>query len=446
MLLPVVSMGRQMRGKCLSVALSPTTTGITLEEVAANHSKGVAKVVLKKGKTQLFKDGSTMVYSGAVDRIVGRPPPKTGDVVLVADGTLKTIAWGFYNSTSMFCVRLMQLEEEASRDPSSALNVQTLLEARIAAAIHLRNRLGFPSLTTDAYRLVNSEGDRLSGLIVDIFGDVAVIASSAAWVEKYKQDIKDCISRSTNARHLIWRPSVEILKEEGLEEADLDEFSPAVTPEKVKVLENGLSYLISLDGQKTGFYADQRESRQFLSTISAGQNVLDLCCYTGGFALNAARGGALNVTGVDTSLPALELANHNVLLNGLDPERLVFLRQDATKFMKQAISRGDSWDIVILDPPKLAPHRKVLNSASGMYRNLNSLAMQITKKNGLLMTCSCSGAMTQSGMFIRVLQGAASMAGKRITILRQAGAACDHPVDMSYPEGAYLSNILLRVQ
>lgn len=291
-----------------------------------------------------------------------------------------------------------------------------------------------------------SVSNRLSGLIVDIFGDVAVIASSAAWVEKYKQDIKDCISRSTNARHLIWRPSVEILKEEGLEEADLDEFSPAVTPEKVKVLENGLSYLISLDGQKTGFYADQRESRQFLSTISAGQNVLDLCCYTGGFALNAARGGALNVTGVDTSLPALELANHNVLLNGLDPERLVFLRQDATKFMKQAISRGDSWDIVILDPPKLAPHRKVLNSASGMYRNLNSLAMQITKKNGLLMTCSCSGAMTQSGMFIRVLQGAASMAGKRITILRQAGAACDHPVDMSYPEGAYLSNILLRVQ
>nr|POF06688.1 ribosomal rna large subunit methyltransferase i [Quercus suber] len=561
--------------KSLSFSSVP---GTTLQEIASSRPKGVAKVVLKKGKTQLFKDGSPMVYSGAVDRIIGRPPPRTGDIVLVADGTEKPIGWGLYNSVSMFCVRLMQLEEEATRNPPCALNVEKLLEARIDAARELRKSLGLPSANTNAYRLVNSEGDRLSGLIVDVFGDLAVIASSAAWVEKYKQEIEACISRideinhinwrpsveilkeeginlsdlkemrpsacpertkvmengifyaislegqktgfyadqrenrqfistisdgqkvldiccysggfALNAarggavnvtglivdvfgdlaviassaawvekykqeieacisrideiNHINWRPSVEILKEEGINLSDLKEMRPSACPERTKVMENGIFYAISLEGQKTGFYADQRENRQFISTISDGQKVLDICCYSGGFALNAARGGAVNVTGVDTSLPALELAKENIVLNNMDPGRISFLREDAAEFMKGALSKNESWDVIIVDPPKLAPRKKVLQSALGMYRTLNSLAMQLTKKGGLLMTCSCSGAMTQSGMFLPTLQGAASMAGRKITVLRQAGAACDHPVDPSYPEGAYLSNILLR--
>lgn len=424
---------------------SAASTSSALQEFAFPQPKGIAKVVLKKGKAQLFKDGSPMVYSGAVDRIIGRPPPTTGDVVLLADGTEKPIGWGLYNSVSMFCVRLMQLEEETLRDQSCVLNMERLLETRISEAIELRNHLGLPSLHTNAYRLVNSEGDRLSGLIVDIFGDVAVVASSAAWVEKYRPAIEDCISKLDGINHIIWRPSVEILKEEGMDPSNLKE-APAVAPlGTVKVKENGISYAVSLEGQKTGFYADQRENRQFISTICKDQRVLDICCYSGGFALNAAQGGATSVIGIDSSLPAIELAKENVLLNELDPERVSFLRQDATEFMKDATSRNESWDIVILDPPKLAPRKKVLQNASGMYRNLNALAMKLTKRGGLLMTCSCSGAMTQSGMFTRILQGAASMAGRRVTVLRKAGAACDHPIDPSYPEGAYLSNVLLRV-
>ncbi|KAK4439536.1 Ribosomal RNA large subunit methyltransferase I [Sesamum alatum] len=441
--------GRFLMSRTLSFAAAPPTTAATptttLQEIASTHPKGIAKVVLKKGKTQLFRDGSPMVYSGAVDRIIGRPPPVTGDVVLVADGTEKPIGWGLYNSVSMFCVRLMQLDDEAARDPSSALNVDKLLETRINDAVALRQRLRLPSARTNAYRLVNSEGDRLSGLIVDIFGDEAVVASSAAWVEKYKQQIKDCISRINNIKHITWRPSIDILKEEGMDISDSEDVDSSNSPRIAKVVENGVSYLVSLEGQKTGFYADQRENRQYISSISEGQEVLDICCYTGGFALNAVRGGALSVTGVDSSSPALDIAKENIALNNLDSGIISFLRQDATHFMKNAISNGDSWDIVILDPPKLAPRRKVLQSASGMYRNLNSLAMQITRRGGLLMTCSCSGAMTQSGTFLRILQGAASMAGRKITVIRQAGAACDHPIDPSYPEGEYLSNVLLRV-
>ncbi|KAF5477224.1 hypothetical protein F2P56_003888 [Juglans regia] len=420
--------------------------GITIrEEIAYSLPKGIATVVLKKGKAQLFKKGSPMVYSGAVDRILGRPPPRTGDIVLVADGAEKPIGWGLYNSVSMFCVRLMQLEEELTRDPSCDFNMMKLLEARICAARELRESLGLPSANTNAFRLVNSEGDRLSGLIVDVFGDIAVIASSAAWVEKYKQEIEAGISRIDEINHIFWRPSVEILKEEGINLSELKEMHPSACPERTKVMENGIFYAISLDGQKTGFYADQRENRQFISTISGGKKVLDIFCYSGGFALNAARGGAVNVTGVDTSLPALELAKENIVLNDMDPRRITFLREDAMEFMKGALSRNESWDLVIVDPPKLAPRRKVLQSALGMYRTLNSLAMRLTRRGGLLMTCSCSGALTQSGMFLSTLQGAASMAGRKITVLRQAGAACDHPIDPSYPEGAYLSNVFLRV-
>ncbi|XP_048429791.1 ribosomal RNA large subunit methyltransferase I isoform X2 [Pyrus x bretschneideri] len=406
---------------------------------------GLARVVLKKGKTQLFKDGSPMVYSGAVDRIIGRPPPRTGDIVLVADGAEKPIGWGMYNSVSMFSVRLMQLEEEATRDLSCALNMEKLLETRINEAIELRKSLGLPSVTTNAFRLVNSEADRLSGLIVDIFGDVAVVASSAAWVEKYKAEVEACIRRIDEVNYVNWRPSLEVLKEEGLDVSNYKERDPTTCPQRTKVMENGIFYSISLEGQKTGFYADQRENRQFISTISDGQKVLDMFCYSGGFALNAARGGAANVMGVDSSLPAIELAKENVVLNNINPQRITFLKEDASEFMKGALSRNESWDIVILDPPKLAPRKKVLQNASGMYRNLNSLAMQLTKRGGLLMTCSCSGAMTQSGMFLRILQGAASAAGRKITVLRDAGAACDHPIDPSYPEGKYLSNVLLRV-
>ncbi|KAL5176791.1 Ribosomal RNA large subunit methyltransferase I [Glycine soja] len=422
-----------MKSLSLSVCSLPAAASTTtLQQIALHQPKGVAKVVLKKGKTQLFKDGNPMVYSGAVDRIIGRPPPKTGDVVLVADGTEKPIGWGMYNSVSMFCVRLMQLEDEATSDSSCALNMEKLIETRIDAAVEMRRRLGLPSVHTNAYRLINSEGDRLSGLIIDVFGGVAVVASSAAWVEKYKSEIEACIKKINYINHVNWRPSVDILKEDGVNESDLNKMHSSTCPERTK-------------GQKTGFYADQRENRQFISRISDGQKVLDICCYSGGFALNAVRGGALNVTGIDTSPLALELAKENVVLNNIDPGRISFLREDATEFMKGALLRNESWDIVIIDPPKLAPTKKVLHSASGMYRNLNSLAMQLTKRGGLLMTCSCSGAVTQSGIFMRILQGAASMAGRRITVLRQAGAACDHPIDPSYPEGAYLTNILLRV-
>ncbi|CAN6454489.1 unnamed protein product [Victoria cruziana] len=403
---------------CASSSSHITATSASPLHEAAASIPAVPKVVLKKGKAQLFRNGSPMVYSGAVDRIVGRPPPKTGDMVLVTDGSEKPIGWGLYNSVSMFCVRIMQLEDDTRRDPSCMFNMERLLETRLEAAVNLRKCLGLPGDDTNAFRLVNSEGDRLSGLVVDVFNDRAVIASSAAWVEKYRSTIDLLLGKVNMINQTCWRPSIDILKEEGLDlEAKNHDLS--IPDDRIKVKENGIYYTVSLDGQKTGFYADQRESRTLVSKISKDQRVLDLCCYSGGFALSAAFGGAAAVVGIDSSSAAIELAKENILLNSFDPDRISVLKEDAAQFMKKAAAKKESWDLVILDPPKLAPNRKVLQRASG--------------------------AMTQSGTFLQVLQGAASMAGRRITVLRKAGAAVDHPIDPSYPEGSYLTNYLLRV-
>eukprot|EP00249_Psilotum_nudum_P021807 c28259_g1_i2 orf=399-1748(-) len=368
----------------------------------------VPRIVLKRGKVQLFHGGNPMVYSGAVDRIIGRPP-QSGDSVLVTNGALHPIAWGIYNSVSMFCVRIMQMEDEVLRDASCMLNIEKLLESRISAAKNLRMRLGLPADNTDVYRLVNSEGDRLSGLTVDMLGEFAVVASSAAWVESNRSKIESVIERLTDCRQVFWKPSLAMLKEEGLE-VELLQSWQRDSPENsevgsgIKVVENSIYYKVSLDGQKTGFYADQRESRFLLRSLAKDRTVLDLCCYSGGFSLNAVVGGAIQVTGVDSSLPALELANANKQLNSFNTDSINFVKADITEFMKAAIAAGKSWDLIVLDPPKLAPNKKALRRAMGMYHSLNNLAMRLTKPGGLLMTCSCSGAMTQGGFFLRVLQ------------------------------------------
>ncbi|KAE8706771.1 putative cyclin-B3-1-like isoform X2 [Hibiscus syriacus] len=286
--------------------LPPASSFSSLQHIASSQPKDIPKVILKKGKTQLFKDGSPMVYSGAVDRIIGRPPPNTGDIVLVADGTEKPIGWGLYNSVSMFCVRLMQLEEEATRDPSCALDMEKLLETRINAAIELCRGVGLPSTSTNAYRLINSEGDRLSGLIVDVFGDLAVASSSAAWVEKYKSQVEACISSIDEINHIHWRPSVEILKE-GMESADLKELHPSTCPQRTK---DFMLISVKIKCSYQRFHMD-REFLMFAATVVV-------------FALNAAKGGAMSITGVDTSLPALELARENIVLNNWTLERHPF--------------------------------------------------------------------------------------------------------------------------
>ncbi|KAK9830892.1 hypothetical protein WJX81_002094 [Elliptochloris bilobata] len=424
---------------------------------------GTPVAVTKGGKARLFAQGAPLVFNGALDRIVGRPPPRTGDCVVLADGAERVIGWGLYNSVSMYRVRMMQLEEEARRERGLVLDLAALLAARMAAAVALRRALGLPSADTTVYRLINSEGDRLSGLVVDVLGDCVVVASSAAWVELHRP-----------LGRLVWRPSVEMLREEGLEmrkrEPDVEEAAlaaadgpgdaidartadgdameetsstPPAREAPVGVLEAGIHYAVQpTRGQKTGFYADQRPHRAEIRRLAAGARVLDLCCYSGGFALSAAVGGASTVTGVDSSAAALALARANAERNGV-ADRCQFVKADVAEFMRAAAPQA--WDIVVLDPPKLAPSRKALPRASVKYRQLNARALRLVAPGGLLMTCSCSGAVTQAGLLLGFVQEAAAIAGRRVTLLRRGGAAADHPLDPACPEGEYLSNLLFRV-
>jgi 23S rRNA G2069 N7-methylase RlmK/C1962 C5-methylase RlmI len=210
--------------------------------------------------------------------------------------------------------------------------------------------------------------------------------------------------------------------------------------------ENGLEYYISpRKGQKTGFYCDQRENRAFLSSLVKDKNVLDLFCYTGGFSLNAMKGQAQTVVGVDSSQKAINTARANVELNQFDSNKIQFVKEDSEKFMSSANENGLHYDVVILDPPKLAPNTKALPRAVNKYKKLNVAALKLVKPGGLLLSCTCSSAVTMSGDFLKIITASAVEAGRHITVLRQSSTSLDHVTNPNYMETNYLTAILVVV-
>ncbi|KAF5833136.1 S-adenosyl-L-methionine-dependent methyltransferase [Dunaliella salina] len=506
--------GRAGPGKSSLGADQTTQAGPTKKRtgkhIPLSHVLEHPTVVLKEGKARLFQAGSPMVYSGAVDRVVCRPPPVAGDAVVVADFKGQSIGWGVFNPDSMFQCRIMQMQAEVQggspEEQACFLDMPKLIALRMRQAARLRALLGLPGTATNVYRLTNSEGDRLSGVLVDVLGEVAVVQSVAAWAERYKEDVVRAVKEVTGLQHVAWRPQAGILKEEGVQVDDdgvdaasvngsmmsaqpelssssssasssaisasvkdrteshsssssssgssssghsnLDDRSSggAGLPERIIVRENGLQFYASpLGGQKTGFYADQRDNRAFVARLCRGKTVLDLCCYSGGFAIAAAAAGAEKVIGVDTSAPALEMAQQNARLNGLNEERVQFVRADVDTFMREEVASGRTYDVLILDPPKLAPNKKGLPRARSKYLRLNTKAIKLLSPGGLLTTCSCSGAMSQSGEFLPMLAEAAAVAGRATAVLRVAGAAPDHPLHPAYWEGKYLTAASLCV-
>ncbi|WPT16648.1 Ribosomal RNA large subunit methyltransferase I [Picochlorum sp. SENEW3] len=459
--------GRQ-RVQCSATTPSPPSQPCLAETLP--------RVVLKGGKNKLFQgeNRAVIVYTGAIDCVIGRPPPKAGDAVLLCNGDRRVIALGVINPESLYAVRIVEafdrgvLPEYLSIDNIDAEElVQRIIRTRIDHAMMLRQALSLPCRDDDgmgrttAYRLINSEGDYISGLIVDVFDRVAVVSSSAIWIERRKPSIMEHILQSLpHVDRVVWRPSREMLEMEGMTPEELDALceNDSTTEqgndaanvqqqqeEEAIVEEFGAKFHVAPRGQKTGFYVDQRDNRSFISQISKGKDVLDICCYSGGFSIQAARGGAASVTGIDSSQAAIGLAQRNATLNGFN-NTCTFVKNDASKFMNESIDQKKQWDIVILDPPKLAPTRKSLTSARRKYESLNTKAMKLVKPGGLLMTCSCSGAMTQShGQFTKVILSAARRAGVSATILHKRGAGGDHPINPNYPEGEYLSNYLVRI-
>ena len=444
---------------------------------ASNGGNGeLPRILLKRNRqTKSFRDGSQLVFSGSIAKT-----PKTlraGDLVQVEVPSEKdadpksnvpttVVGWGLYNPESLYRVRIIlhSLLHKEKKNVFSALSsefgeegqakiLEQILTMNFERCLHTRRALGLPlDSNTDTFRLVNGEGDSVSGLAVDVVGgDVAVIMSSAAWCEIHKSTILASLQKILPEHELIWKTTPARLKQDGyiLDDGIYDEAIPENIDEPVICLENGIKYQTfpRQKGQKTSVYCDQRNNRLDLAQLCAGKRVLDLCCYHGGFSLNAVNQGAKYAIGVDSSGDAIDTCKGNAELNEFDEETIRFVKSDIADYMRNC---EEKFDVVVLDPPKLAPSLKSLQRASRKYHSLNRDAIKmISDEGGLLMTCTCSAAMTQKEggkFFLETVQQASLSAQREVTLLKVSGAApCHTQSPFSFPAGNYLTAALFMV-
>jgi 23S rRNA (cytosine1962-C5)-methyltransferase len=354
-----------------------------------------------------------------------------GSVVDVVDRDGQWVGRGFYNGHSRIALRILTTDRAEAID-------HAFFARRLERAIALRrNWLGL-DLITDAYRLVHSEGDGLSGLVVDRFGAVIVLEFFAAGMYRFRSVIQELLAASVGAAQFYWFAEEHIQKQEAF-----DCRSPEPPPPGV-IRENGLRFRVAPGSKhKTGFFLDQRDNRKALAAFCTGRRVLDLCCNTGAFAVYAKTlGEAAEVVGVDLDEEALALARQNANLN---QARVRFVQADLFPWLRDVLAHGQRFDVVVLDPAKQTRDREEIGLALKRYLDMNRLAMQAVVPGGVLLTCSCTGLVSESD-FLETLRRAAWQAGRNVQVLRVSGAAPDHPFLLQVPEGRYLKAVYCRVE
>lgn len=360
-----------------------------------------------------------------------------GDEVALVTDRGEFVARGLFNPHSGIRVRLYSWEESVPLD-------EAFWRARLEQAIRLRrDQLGWWGPETGC-RVVFSEADGLSGLIVDRYGDWLLVQCTSLALFQRRDLILKLLGELLTPAGIWLRTEKGIREAEGLEVAD-QLLAGSEPPRPLYIEENGLRFAVDVvEGQKTGFFLDQRLNRRaFLEYVPAGR-LLDVCCFSGGFALQGARASQVTeVVAVDVSAPALELAARNAELNGL-AHRVHFQKGDAFKSLETLRGAGERFETVVLDPPKLARHSAGVDEALRGYHGLNRLAMEVVSLGGLLVTCSCTGHVTRA-MFEQVVADAATSARRHVEILEGRGAAPDHPVSVHCPETAYLKCLICRV-
>ncbi|GAB3918736.1 class I SAM-dependent rRNA methyltransferase [Mucilaginibacter boryungensis] len=391
-------------------------------------------VLLKKGKEKAVLQRHPWVFSGAIEKVKGKP--SNGEVVRLTDAKGVFLAYGFYNDQSRVAVRLLEWDE------SVTIN-KDWFSARVAQAVESRAHL-LAGKNTNTCRLIFSEADYLPGLIVDKYADYLSVQILTSGIEQVMPLIIDELQKLLKPKGIFDKSDTSSRTHEGLGES-FGVLAGNPPPEIVEVKENGIIYGINIaEGQKSGFYCDQRDNRRVLAGYVDGKTVLDCFCYTGGFTLNSLKQGAAAVTSVDSSALAIETFNDNIKLNKLDATKHTAIKSDVNSQLRKFRDEGAKFDVIVLDPPKYAPSRSALDRASRAYKDLNRLAMLLLNKGGLLATYSCSGAMDME-TFKQVLAWAALDAGKQVQFIHQFCQPEDHPVRSSFPEGEYLKGLLCRV-
>jgi len=389
----------------------------------------VQQVFLKKSREAPVVRGHPWIFSGAIAAVEG--DRDTVGVADVYDNQKRWIARGLYNPICQIRVRVLtQKQETIDRD---------FFCRRLAQAFALRQKQ--LSAITNAYRLVNGEGDFLPGLIVDRYADFFVCQFLTAGMEQFKEVIVDCLQEILPATGIFEKSEGKVREEEGLE-ASVGLLAGSAPPELIQIEEHGLKFAVDLRrGQKTGFFLDQRDSRLLLSKLTRDQTVLNCFAYSGAFSVYAFSGLAKEVISLDSSRPALELAERNLALNGFASASGELLKADAFRYLKECSS---GFDIIVLDPPSLAHRRSDVTAATGGYKFLNLHALRLLNPGGLLLTFSCSQHLSLD-LFQKVVFGAAIDARRRVAILQRLGHPLDHPVSLHHREGEYLKGFFLRV-
>jgi len=390
-------------------------------------------IVLKKGKEKAALQKHPWIFSGAIEKVKGKP--ENGEVVRVNAADKSFLAYGYYNDQSRVAVRMLEWNEDQEIDKSW---YQQKLRNAIAMRKNILNK------DTNTCRLVFSEADFLPGLIVDKYADFLSLQILSAGMENIKADLIDILKDELNPTGIFDKSDASARTHENLEAVQGLLWGEA-PPEFIEVKENGIRYHINIaDGQKSGFYCDQRDNRQILSAYVKDKTILDCFCYSGGFTLNSLQQGALHVTSVDSSGLAIETLKHNLELNGFAETKQTSIQSDVNKQLRLFKEEGKKFDIIVLDPPKYAPSRSALDRAARAYKDLNRLGMLLLESGGLLATYSCSGAVDLE-TFKQIIAWAALDAGKEVQIIKQFHQPEDHPVRLSFPEGEYLKGLLLRV-
>ncbi len=394
-------------------------------------TEGLASCILRSGRDRSVRLRHPWIFASAIDEVKGNPAD--GDTVLVRSSTGEPLGTAAYSGISQIRARMWSWDAEENIDEQFLYN-------KISSSIEKRKNF-VVSEAADSYRLVFGESDGIPGLIVDQYKDTIVIQILSVGIEKRKAMICD-ILRSLYPRNRIYeRSDVEVRTLEGLEPRK-GLIQGAALPETNWIREYGINYFLDIEnGQKTGFYLDQRENRLKLGQYCRDKEVLNCFSYTGGFTLNALRSGAKMVTSIDSSQTAIDQMNGNVRKNEFNSDKSTSICGDVFKELRLMRDKAQSFDVIILDPPKFAPTISQAEKAARGYKDINLLAFKLLRPGGVLFTFSCSGGISRD-LFQKIVSGAALDAGSDIQIIDVLSQAADHPVLMSFPESMYLKGLV----
>ena len=419
----------------------------------------MAKVFLKHGREEAPSRGHPWIFSGAIERVEGEVD--AGGLIDLFTHGGEFLGRGYYNPRSQIAVRLLSRQpvaidkaffqeriEGALAIRKPILSSETAAGARATSSGAGATNSGAGA--TNSCRLIHAEGDLLPGLICDRYGDYLVLQLNTAGMERFRDWIISILKTLLSPRMMYDRSDAGARAQEGLpdstgpivEDGSSATGSDGTFPDLIEIRENGIKFLVNVkEGQKTGFYLDQRDNRSLIRGLAQGKRVLNCFSYTGGFSVYASLGGAVGVTSVEASADALELYKENLILNDIPLEGHRLVKADVFQFLRD---EQDDYDLIILDPPAFAKRKGQVKGAIRGYKDINLYAMKRTKKGGLILTCSCSQHI-DAALFQKILSYAAVDARRQLQVLGLWGAPQDHPAALNHPEGAYLKTFWLRV-